>query len=165
MVTLQNRQLYSEPAYIYWSLGIKQPCSGLILPVPTRLLAIHYISECHWRMAYVVCLIRVVPILLSTSVLGLHFCLLKVRQNSKAAAGIQSLNGHGRCSHASHSLQVILIPQTNESDVSCAISCLQLSKIKLFCFLLRVAMLARDSIVYYIVIFGPCVLASKDYWF
>ena len=39
---------------------------------------------------------------------------------------------HGRCSHASYSLQVILIPQTNESDVSCAISYLWLSKTDLF---------------------------------
>jgi hypothetical protein len=43
-------------------------------------------------MAYVVHLILVAPILLSICVLGLHFYLLKVRQNSKAAAGIQSLN-------------------------------------------------------------------------
>jgi hypothetical protein len=43
-------------------------------------------------MAYVVCLIPVAPILLLTGVLGLHFYLLKVHQNSKAAAGFQSLN-------------------------------------------------------------------------
>ena len=61
----------------------------------------------------------------------------------------------GRCSHASHSLQVILISQSNESDISCTISCLQLSKIDLF-LLIRVAILARDSIIYFIVIFGPC---------
>ena len=36
-------------------------------------------------------------------------------------------------------------------------------KLSLF-ILLRVAMLARDSIVYYIIIFGLCVLASRDYW-
>jgi len=44
-------------------------------------------------MADVVRLIPIAPILLLISVLGLHFYLLKVRQNSKAAAGIQSLNG------------------------------------------------------------------------
>jgi hypothetical protein len=44
-------------------------------------------------MAYVVRLIPVAQILLSISVLGLHFYPLKVRQNSKAATGIQSLNG------------------------------------------------------------------------
>ena len=43
-------------------------------------------------MAYVVCLIPVVSILLSICVLGLHFYPLKVRQNSKAATGTQSLN-------------------------------------------------------------------------
>jgi hypothetical protein len=44
-------------------------------------------------MAYVVRLIPVAPILLSTGVLGLRFYPLKVRENSKATAGIQSLNG------------------------------------------------------------------------
>jgi hypothetical protein len=44
-------------------------------------------------MADVVRLIPIAPILLLISVLGLHFYLLKVRQNSKAAAGTQSLNG------------------------------------------------------------------------
>jgi len=44
-------------------------------------------------MAWVVCLILVAQILLSISVLGLYCYSLKVRQNSKAAAGIQSLNG------------------------------------------------------------------------
>ena len=40
--------------------------------------------------------------------------------------------GHGRCSHASRSLQVVLIPQSNESDVSCTTSCLRLSKFEHF---------------------------------
>jgi hypothetical protein len=44
-------------------------------------------------MAYVVRLIAVAPILLSISILGPHFYPLKVCQNSKAIAGIQSLNG------------------------------------------------------------------------
>jgi hypothetical protein len=39
-------------------------------------------------MAYLVRLIPVVPILSSISVLGVYFYPLKVRQNSKAAAGI-----------------------------------------------------------------------------
>jgi Tfp pilus assembly protein PilV len=43
-------------------------------------------------MAYVVRLITVALIIFSISVLGLHFYLLKVRQNSTAAAGTQSLN-------------------------------------------------------------------------
>jgi hypothetical protein len=43
-------------------------------------------------MAYVVRLIPVLLIWLSTSILGPHFYLLKVCQNSKAAADIQSLN-------------------------------------------------------------------------
>jgi hypothetical protein len=43
-------------------------------------------------MAYVVRLIPVALTLLSINVLGLHFCLLKVHQNSTAAAGTQSLN-------------------------------------------------------------------------
>jgi hypothetical protein len=43
-------------------------------------------------MAYVVRLIPVAQIWLSIGVLGLHFYPLKVHQNSKAAAGIQSLN-------------------------------------------------------------------------
>ena len=38
-------------------------------------------------------LIPIAPILLSIGVLGLHFYPLKVRQNSKAASGIQPLNG------------------------------------------------------------------------
>jgi len=88
-----NRQWYGKPAYIYWSSGIKLPGSGLILQVPTRLLDIQSIFESHWLVADVVRLIPVVPILLSINVLGLHCYLLKVRQNSKAAAGTQSLNG------------------------------------------------------------------------
>jgi hypothetical protein len=77
----------------YQSFGIKQPCSDLILQIPTRLLGNQHIFESHHRMAYVVRLIPVAPILLSTGVLGLRFYPLKVRENSKATAGIQSLNG------------------------------------------------------------------------
>jgi hypothetical protein len=44
-------------------------------------------------MACVVRLIPVAQILLSISILGLYCYSLKVRQNSKVAAGIQSLNG------------------------------------------------------------------------
>jgi hypothetical protein len=72
-------------------LGIKQSCSDLILQVPTRLLDIQYIFEALAWMAYVVHLVTVVLILLSISVLGLCFYLLKVHQNSTAAAGTQSL--------------------------------------------------------------------------
>jgi hypothetical protein len=43
-------------------------------------------------MVSVVRLIPAPQILLSISVLGLHFYPLKVRQNSTAAAGTQSLN-------------------------------------------------------------------------
>jgi len=72
-VALINRQWYSKPAYICQSLGIKQPCSDLILPVLARLLDIHYIFESRYRMVYVVRLIPVALILLSIGVLGLHF--------------------------------------------------------------------------------------------
>jgi hypothetical protein len=44
-------------------------------------------------MACMVRLIHVAQILLSISVLGLYCYYLKVCQNAKAAAGIQSLNG------------------------------------------------------------------------
>jgi hypothetical protein len=91
-VTLIDRQWYSKPAYIYQSLGIKQPCSILKLQPLARLLDKQYIFESLYRMAYVVRLIPVMPILLSTGVLGPHFYPLKVRQNSKAAAGLQSFN-------------------------------------------------------------------------
>jgi hypothetical protein len=43
-------------------------------------------------IGYVVRLITITLILLSIGVLGLHFYLLKVHQNSTAAAGTQSLN-------------------------------------------------------------------------
>jgi hypothetical protein len=43
-------------------------------------------------MAYVVRLIPVAQMLLSIEVLGLHFYPLKVCQNSKATAGIQSFS-------------------------------------------------------------------------
>jgi hypothetical protein len=89
---LNVHQWYGKPAYITPNLGIKHPCSGLILQVPTRLLESQYSFEFYCHMAYVVCLIPVAPILLLTGVLGLHFYPLKVRQNSKAAAGFQSLN-------------------------------------------------------------------------
>jgi hypothetical protein len=72
-------------------LGIKQPCSDLILQVPTRLLDNQYIFEALAWMAYVVRLIPPGLILLSISVLGLCFYLLKVHQHSTAAAGTQSL--------------------------------------------------------------------------
>ena len=91
-LTLFDHQWHSEPAYIYRSLGIKQSCSILILQVPTRLLGNQYIFKSHYRMAYVVCLILVVSILLSICVLGLHSYLLKVCQNYQAATGTQSLN-------------------------------------------------------------------------
>ena len=81
-------------------------------------------------MAYVVCLIPIVSILLSICILGLHFYLLKVHQNSKPLQASNHSMGYGRCSHASHSLQVVLLPQWNESDVSCALSCLRLLRIK-----------------------------------
>jgi hypothetical protein len=44
-------------------------------------------------MVWVVRLMPVAQILLSISVLGLYFYPLKVRQNSKAAVGIQSHSG------------------------------------------------------------------------
>ena len=89
---LYVRQWYGKPAYIPPNLGIKQPCSGLILQIPTRLLGIHYILASRCLVAYVVRLIPVVSILLSICVLGLHCYSLKVRQNYQAAAGTQSLN-------------------------------------------------------------------------
>jgi hypothetical protein len=77
-VALINHQWHSKPAYIYQSLGIKQPCSIHILQVLARLLDKIYIFEFRSRMAYVVRLIPVASILLSISILGLHFYPLKV---------------------------------------------------------------------------------------
>jgi hypothetical protein len=72
-------------------LGTKQPCSDLILQVPTRLLDIQYIFEALAWMAYVVRLIPVELILLSISVLGLCFYLLTVHHKSTATTSTQSL--------------------------------------------------------------------------
>jgi hypothetical protein len=46
-VALINRQWDGKLAYIYRSLGIKQPCSDLILQVSTRLLARQLILKSH----------------------------------------------------------------------------------------------------------------------
>ena len=131
-----------------------------MLPVSTRLLSTHwYIFKALFRIDYVVRLITITLILLSISVLGLHFYLLQVHHNSTAAAGTQSLNESWQvfsyfswltsCSHTTIKWirrELHYMMSTIGKDWTSFL-------------LLRVAMLTCDSIVYFIIIFGLCASA------
>ena len=111
-------------------------------------------------MAYVVHLIPVALILLSINVLGLHFYLLKVHQNSTAAAGTQSLNESWQV--FSYFSQLTSCSHTAIEWIRCELHYIMSMVVKdgTFCFSLsRVAMLAHDSIVYFIISFSLCALA------
>ena len=105
-------------------------------------------------MACVVRLIPVTLILLSISALGLHFYLLKVRQNSTTSAGAQPLNVPWQLFSCFSQLTSYF--RTAIKWIRRELHHVMSTIVRdwaLF-FLLRVAMLARDSIIYFIVIFG-----------
>jgi len=61
----------------------------------------------------------------------------------------------GSCSHAFHGLQINLVPQDIESDVSISILCfIHSCKCWLNILFARVTVLARDSMAYFVIIFG-----------
>ena len=137
------------------SLSIKRLCSIFILQVLTRLLDNQYIFTSHWQTGYVVRLIPITSLLLSISILGPYFYPMKVCQNSKAAAGIQSFNKPRQVFSCFSQLTSYSHTATKWIRRElCHIMSIVVEDWPILS--LRVAMLARDSIIYFIVIFGLC---------